>query len=230
MKNVQIIVKYKAHLTFLLLLRTTILLSYSTKNNENLHKLQVLSKLRWECLKGLFSSWSYRVQFLSKMHSSRVEFQRRMQNCTFSSFLIHGHLTTSHRWALISSTGQVRSLDPKLQVLSLIWFKPYVVLLLCDQVVTIWLQVVLLISTKTNTFSSSWTSRCSVDLFRRSSTCQFSCESQIVSIFMLSFGQLYFSLLSCSPKKSICFCLSVPQKFTTKTGQLICCLLFVFLI
>ena len=168
MKNVQIIVKYKAHLTFLLLLRTTILLSYSTKNNENLHKLQVLSKLRWECLKGLYSSWSYRVQFLSKMHSSRVEFQRRMQNRTFSSFLIHGHLTTSHRWALISSTGQVRSLDPKLQVLSLIWFKPYVVhslatLLSCDQVTTTWLQVLILISPKPNTFSSSWASRFPVD-------------------------------------------------------------------
>ena len=165
------------------------------------------------------------------MHSSRVEFQRRMQNCTFSSFLIHGHLTTSHRWALISSTGQVRSLHPKLQVLSLIWFKPYVVpslvtLLSCDQVVTTWLEVLLLISPKTNTFYSSWASRFSVDLFRRSSTCQFSCESQIVSIFMSSFGELRFSLLNCSPKKSICFCLSVLQKFTTKTGQLICCLLF----
>ena len=96
-------------------------------------------------------------EFLSKMHSSRVEFQRRMQNRTFSSFLIHGHLTTSHRWALISSTGQVRSLDPKLQVLSLIWFKTYVVhslvtLLSCDQVVTTLLQVLLLISPKLTPF------------------------------------------------------------------------------
>ena len=160
-----IIVKYKAHLIFLSSVASENYDIVELPHKEQwkpahcaLHRLQVLSKLCWGCLKGLCSSWwSYRVQFLSKMHSSRVEFQRRMQNRTFSSFLIHGHLTTSHRWALISSTGQVRSLDPKLQVLSLIWFKTYVVhslvtLLLSDQVVTTLLQVLLLISPKLTPF------------------------------------------------------------------------------